>query len=209
MTTIPRAKPAAKPEHVCQFLIVLPKTDPLVWRRVQVPERYSFWDFHVAIQDAMGWKDYHLHEFVVVDLKTNRVKRIGIPGDEMPAERPCLAGWNIPIARYLNYGIGPVRYRYDFGDDWEHTVEFEELVPADHGVYPRCVAGAGACPPEDVGGTTGYAEFLRVIRDRGHPERKGMLEWAGGAFDPQGFSPQLVKFDDPAERWKIAFPATK
>jgi hypothetical protein len=205
MKTIPRAKPAGKLEHVCQVLIVLPNTDPLVWRRVQVPERYSCWDFHVAIQDAMGWKDYHLHEFVMVDVKTHRVKRIGIPDDEMPDERPCLAGWNVPIARYLNYGTGPVRYRYDFGDDWEHTVEFEELVPADDGVYPRCVAGAGACPPEDVGGTTGYAAFLAVIRNRRHPERKGMLEWAGGSFDPQAFSPQLVKFDDPAERWKIAF----
>jgi hypothetical protein len=48
---------------VHQFLIVLKGTDPLVWRRIQVPEAYSFWDLHVAIQDAMGWLDYHLHEF--------------------------------------------------------------------------------------------------------------------------------------------------
>lgn len=205
MAKSPRPKPTAKPEHVCQFLIVLPNTDPLVWRRVQVPERYSFWDLHVAIQDAMGWKDYHLHEFVLVDAKRERVKRIGIPDDEMPDERACLAGWKVPIAQHLTYGAGPVRYRYDFGDDWEHVLEFEELVPADGGAYPRCVAGASACPPEDVGGTSGYAEFLRTIRDRRHPERKAMLEWAGGGFDPHAFSPELVKFDDPAERWKIAF----
>ena len=99
MAKIPRAKRAAKPEHVCQFLIVLPRTDPLVWRRIQVPESYSFWDLHVAIQDAMGWKDYHLHEFTVVDSKTRRVTRIGIPDDEMPDERSCLAGWKVPIAR--------------------------------------------------------------------------------------------------------------
>jgi hypothetical protein len=52
--------------HVCQVLIVLARTEPLVWRRIQVPSGYSFWDLHVAIQDAMGWQDYHLHEFVVV-----------------------------------------------------------------------------------------------------------------------------------------------
>jgi hypothetical protein len=31
-----------------------------------VPAAYSFWDLHVAIQDAMGWHDVHLHEFRVV-----------------------------------------------------------------------------------------------------------------------------------------------
>lgn len=63
---------SAPPEHVCQCLIVLPRTEPLVWRRIQIPEAYSFWDLHVAIQDAMGWKDYHLHEFTVVDARTGR-----------------------------------------------------------------------------------------------------------------------------------------
>src|SRR5262245_34397001 len=108
------------PEHVCQFLVVLPRTDPLIWRRIQVPENYSFWDLHVAIQDAMGWKDYHLHEFVVVEPNSTRIIRIGIPDDEMPADRPTRAGWKVPIERYLTYGTDPVRYRYDFGDDWEH-----------------------------------------------------------------------------------------
>jgi hypothetical protein len=91
------------------------------------------------------------------------------------------------------------------GDGWDHVVEFEELVPADSGAYPRCMAGAGACPPEDVGGTRGYAEFLRGIRDRRHPEHKAMLEWAGGTFDPHAFEPRAVKFDDPRQRWKTAF----
>ena len=93
MAKIPKLKRVTKPEHVYQFLVVLPNTDPLVWRRIQVPESYSFWDLHVAIQDAMGWKDYHLHEFVIVESKTSRTRRIGIPDDEMPDERRCLAGW--------------------------------------------------------------------------------------------------------------------
>jgi hypothetical protein len=108
MAKIKPAKRAARADHVCQFLIVLPRTDPLVWRRIQVPERYSFWDLHVAIQDAMGWKDYHLHEFTLVDSKTRRVTRIGIPDDEMPDERPCLAGWKVPIDRYLDYPDHPL-----------------------------------------------------------------------------------------------------
>lgn len=205
MPKIRRTRLPPKAEHVCQLLVVLPNTDPLVWRRLQVPEAYSFWDLHVAIQDAMGWKDYHLHEFVLVDSNTQRPLRIGIPDDEMPEERPCLAGWKVPMARFLTYGTDPVRYRYDFGDDWEHTLEFEELLPADGGSYPRCVGGAGACPPEDVGGTRGYAEFLRAIRNRRHPEHRAMLQWVGGAFDPRRFEPASIEFDNPRERWKIAF----
>ena len=48
---------------VYQFKITLKDTKPPVWRRIQVPGNYTFWDLHVAIQDAMGWTDYHLHEF--------------------------------------------------------------------------------------------------------------------------------------------------
>ena len=188
-----------------QLLVVLPNTNPLVWRRIQVPQEYSFWDLHVAIQDAMGWQDSHLHEFELVDSQTDRLKRIGIPDDEFPRTPPCVAGWRIPIARYLTHGSRPVRYRYDFGDDWEHTVELEDVLPSDGGSYPRCVGGAGACPPEDAGGTHGYAEFLRAIRNPKHPEHKNMLEWVGGQFNPDEFQASAVTFDDPKERWKIAF----
>lgn len=202
----PRAKrPSTPPRHVWQFLIVLPNTEPLVWRRIQVPQTYSFWDLHVAIQDAMGWLDYHLHEFEFIDPRTNRLVRIGIPDDESPEGRATKAGWKVPIARYLGYNSAPVDYHYDFGDSWHHVLAFEDWVEADGGAYPRCVAGAGACPPEDVGGTSRYKEFLQAIRDRAHPEHNELLQWAGGRFDPHAFDPTAVKFDDPKRRWKVAF----
>ncbi len=188
-----------------QFLIVLPGTDPLVWRRIQVPDTYSFWDLHVAIQDAMGWKDYHLHEFEVRDPRTGRLVRIGIPDMESPKERPCLAGWNVPATRFFGYHARPVSYLYDFGDGWKHIVQSEDTVPAGRGRYPRCTGGAGACPPEDVGGVQRYAEFLKAMRDPKHPEHEEFLQWIGGTFDPHAFSPDAVVFDDPKVRWRRAF----
>jgi len=193
-----------KPKVVCQFLVVLPGTDPLVWRRILVPEAYSFWDLHVAIQDAMGWMDAHLHEFEVVD-PNGQLQRTGIPLDDLDDFRPTEAGWEVPIAKVLVHGLGPMRYRYDFGDDWAHTVELEGLEAADGGPYPRCVAGAGACPPEDVGGTRGYADFLQIIRNPAHPEHAETLTWVGGAFDAHAFDPAAVEFDDPRKRWRTAF----
>lgn len=62
--TFPRRRPF---KNVFQFKISLLGTDPPVWRRIQVPENYTFYDLHVAIQDAMGWLDYHLHMFEIED----------------------------------------------------------------------------------------------------------------------------------------------
>jgi Plasmid pRiA4b ORF-3-like protein len=206
MAQTKRKMKPTRAEYALQLLVVLAGTDPLVWRRIQVPGDYSFWDLHVAIQDAMGWEDYHLHEFTLVD-RNRRLKTIGIPDDEMPGAPRCVAGWRVPIRRYVLPGVGPIRYRYDFGDGWDHAVELEDLVPNDGGPFPRCVGGAGACPPEDVGGVHGYRMFLEIIGDSGHPDHARMLEWAGGRFDPEAFRADSVEFDDPAKRLEMAFPA--
>ena len=51
----------------------------------------------------------------------------------------------------------------------------------------RCVAGENACPPEDVGGIPGYAEFLAAVADPDHEEHHELLAWVGGSFDPRAF----------------------
>ena len=52
-------------KNVYQFKIELKNIKPLIWRRILVPENYTFGDLHVAIQDCMGWTDTHLHEFKI------------------------------------------------------------------------------------------------------------------------------------------------
>ncbi|HYC54061.1 MAG TPA: hypothetical protein VEL28_03895 [Candidatus Binatia bacterium] len=191
---------------VHQFLVILGDTEPPVWRRIQVPEHYTFWDLHVAIQDAMGWLDYHLHEFAIVHPKEERLDRIGIPGDEFVGERPPRASWKVKVTDYMHQSMPPILYTYDFGDDWRHVVLYEETMSAEESVqYPRCVAGARRCPPEDCGGSHGYREFLAAIENPRHPERAANLRWVGGSFDPAAFDPGKVHFDDPRERRKKAF----
>ena len=77
--------------HVYQFKISLDNISPSVWRRIQVPETYTFWDLHVAIQDSMGWLDYHLHQFETKNPKTGAKEIIGIPEeiyDDVPYDLP-------------------------------------------------------------------------------------------------------------------------
>ena len=69
----------------------------------------------------------------------------------------------------------------------------EQILPADPAVkLPRCLEGANACPPEDVGGPPGYEDFLAAIRDPAHEEHHAMLTWCGGAFDPASFDVDVV-----------------
>ena len=188
-----------------QFKITLEGVKPAIWRRIQVPETYSFWDLHVAIQDAMGWQDYHLHEFEIAHPKTGKNAPIGIPDDETEWSRATLPGWELAIADYFTMDHREASYNYDFGDDWQHRIYLEAIEQADSDLeYPRCVAGARACPPEDVGGTWGYEEFLRVIKDPTHERHQRMMEWVGGSFEPDEFDPEEVWFDDPQERWRFA-----
>ena len=91
-----------RPTLVHQFLVVLIGADPVVWRRIQVPETYSFCDLHVAIQDAMGWLDYHLHEFRLVDADEQAMVSIGIPTDEDLEDRPVVPGWDVRVSKYFD-----------------------------------------------------------------------------------------------------------
>jgi len=191
-------------DQVYQFKITLRDIKPPIWRRIQVPETCTFWDLHVAIQDAMGWSDYHLHEFEMVDPSTGLKVNIGIPDEDFGRE--ILPGWKQKIADYFSMGNRLAEYIYDFGDNWEHIIKLEKILPRDENVdYPICIAGKRACPPEDCGGIWGYENFLEIINDPDNEEYEDMIEWVGGEFDPEHFDVKEVSFDDPDKRRRIAF----
>ena len=193
--------------HAYQFKVTLPEIEPRIWRRILVPASYSFWDFHVAIQDCMGWLDYHLHLFRVTNPETGEREEIGIPDDDpFQDDTPCMPGWEIPIADSFREPGTLAEYLYDFGDDWQHEVELEavlERVPKKK--YPVCVDGARACPPEDCGGVPGYENFLRIIADPTDEEYESTRRWVGRPYDPSAFDPKKVRFDNPQKRWDFAF----
>lgn len=194
-------------DHILQFKISLKDISPPIWRRIQVPCTYSFWDLHVAFQDAMGWLDYHLHMFELSEPITRKRVNIGIPVDDgFEDDFVLLPGWPLSVANFLTLANRSATYTYDFGDDWQHAIRLERIEPRDKNQkYPICIAGRRACPPEDCGGIHGYSEFLEAIKNPDHEEHQNMLKWVGGSFDPEHFEPNSVNFDDPHERWNIAF----
>lgn len=153
---------------------------PMIWRRLMVPSTITLPELHFVIQSAMGWTDSHLHQFEIGG------KSYGMP-DEY-GEMEIVNENGKKLSALLGKEVNEFLYQYDFGDDWHHRVVVEKMQKA-HPAWsgPLCVAGERACPPDDVGGTYGYAEFLEAISDPDHEEHIDMLTWVGGIFDPAGF----------------------
>ncbi len=191
---------------VFQFEIALQGIEPAIWRRIQVPDVYTFWDLHCAITDSLGWLDYHLHRFTIKNPKTGKKEHLGIPDDAPFEDDDTTACWEKPIRDYFTEKNTTCDYLYDFGDSWHHSVILEKPLPREDGVaYPRCIAGERACPPEDVGGRPGYRQFLKSIAYLNAPDHDDMLRWVGGWFDPEWFDLNLVRFEDPRKRFGVAF----
>lgn len=167
---------------IYQVRVTLQELEPLLWRRFLVRSDVTLAKLHHVLQVVMGWTDSHLHQFIVGE------RAYGVPdpdyGDDMvmhDERRPRLS--------QVAPGQGAeFHYEYDFGDSWQHHLVVERVLPPDPGLrHARCLAGERACPPEDVGGVWGYAEFLEALHDPSHPEHDEYLEWIGGEFDPEAF----------------------
>jgi len=185
--------------NVYQFKITLKDTKPPIWRRIQVPETFTFWDLHFTIQDAMGWFNFHLHDFNIKDPITNESILIGKPQEDIFFKtKKELPGWEEKIAdRFYKENISAI-YTYDFGDNWEHDIELEKILSKKEDIkYPICLAGKLACPPESCGGIPGYYHLLEIMNDKCHEDYESMIDWLGGEFDPEEFNPDDVRFSIP------------
>lgn len=188
---------------VVRLHVALQEIEPAVTRCIEVQASLRLDRLHLVLQAAMPWQNYHLYEFEAAG------RRWGLPdpdygpdhgGDETsPAAKAQLSDMLAAA------GDAPMSYLYDFGDSWQHAITVEAtLVPDPRHLYPRLTEVAGACPPEDVGGTPGYKRFLEILADPDHPEHADLLTWAGGPFDPQVPPADELRLDvlKLARRWK-------
>lgn len=189
-----------KRTNVYQFKITLKGIEPAIWRRIQVPERYNFHDLHDAIQDVMGWHDNHLHQFDMKHPQTDEKISIGKPTSEKGFEA-LLPERKAKITEYFVNVNDKAVYEYDFGDQWQHDVVLEQIMPSEAKVkYPRCTAGERACPPEDCGGIRRYEELLKLLADPDPNQKtfKKKMDWLDFIgqhdFDPEYFELDNVHF---------------
>lgn len=172
-------------ETIARLHIALADTDPLIWRRIEMPVDANLKMLHDAIQGAMGWLDYHLWEFEAGD------RRYGLP-DPAWDEDSLSAARNTKLRALLDRGAREILYTYDMGDSWEHVVTVEAIEDGEDGAqYPRYVDGERRAPPEDCGGVPGFEMFLEAIADPRHPEHKEATEWHEGCYG-KPFDPDTI-----------------
>ena len=175
-------------DAIYQLKVTLKGSKPPIWRRLQVPGNLTLDDLHRVLQIAMGWDNAHLHQFTVgrTYYSDPLFELDDALGDVNDSTRTTLR--QVAPAEKAKF-----TYEYDFGDSWEHEILVERIVPPEPGArYPVCLTGRRACPPEDCGGIWGYAALLETIQNPDDPEREEMLDWLGGAFDPEAFDLEAV-----------------
>ena len=183
-----RRKRETDSQQIYQFRIELAHIKPLIWRQIQVPD-CSLDEFHEHLQYAMGWENCHLYLFRIYG------KLFGPVEDEMDM---WIDSTQIRLSDVIQ---DPKKqnqfvYIYDMGDSWEHEIVFEGCPEKQPKItYPRCIAGARACPPEDLGGIYGYYELLRRLAEpdaeSGDESDDEFMDWARG-FKPDEFSAAMM-----------------
>jgi hypothetical protein len=174
-------------DTIAHLKITLNDVKPAVLRRIEVPFDIRLDRLHLAIQAAMGWTNSHLYEIRARDVGwSTPLPDVDGAGDFLDARKAKLDDVLEDI------GTKTLRYIYDFGDGWEHTIKVERLGnPLPGTLYPRLIEASGRCPPEDVGGPFGYAEFLEAMRDPKHERHDEFADW----IDEDDFDPTAADAD--------------
>ena len=169
---------------IYQLKISLKGLIPPIWRQVQVDNAVTLETLHHIFQTAMGWENAHLYRFVI---------------DGLPYGDPATDGWSnvqpasqVKLAEVIDKAGHKFIYVYDFGDDWQHAVKIEKILPPDPAVNPAIgLAGRRACPPENCGGIFAYGQMLDILQDPTDEAYADVMARLGQGFDPEAF--EIVK----------------
>ena len=190
--------------------ISLLEIEPRIWQRFLIHSEATFMNLHSAIQQAFGWQDCHLCEFLdgkrgyvrpLYAMQLHRIARSehAEPHDDEP-DAPVAD--DIELRHYFSATNKRCFYVYDFGDNWQHLVEVKETLELPEKFTRRLLNGARACPPEDCGGTMGYEECceavslsksdIRKLYAYAREEVESRLEWLDG-WQPEVFALEEMK----------------
>jgi hypothetical protein len=143
---------------------------------------------HDVIQIVMGWTDSHLHEFTIGKKRYTEYPESKEDGFECGKYR---------LSDLIKRKGRTFGYLYDFGDNWKHELIIEEsrYFNPELRTEIACLDGTRACPPEDVGGVSGYYKFCKVQKDPTYEEYESYMEWSGRNYDSESFDADAVNWE--------------
>jgi hypothetical protein len=172
--------------------IYLTDIEPKITRTVTVSSDSSMYLLHHIIQEAMGWKNYHLYHFKIKNLHIGDLRLLQMDGYDGMEMNP-VDGKEIMVGEIFTAVAQTIDYVYDYGDYWKHKIELVEINHKPQQlVLPVLVSGTNACPPEDCGGSHGYEELKKVLKNVHHADYIQMLTWVGADFNPEKFNKKTV-----------------
>ena len=180
-----RNDPTGSHFEIVRLNITLKGIYPKVTRKMEVRTNTILDDLHCYIQAAMGWED--LHWWMFKALRYGKITEwCPEPGSDLPRLNS-----NDTIFDVMNFldGKQEFTYTYDFGDTWIHRIRIgSKIKPANEDRhYPYLVSGNRHCPPEDIGGTWGYDDFLKAFDDPNSSYREVLPHYFDGTtiWDPE------------------------
>ena len=173
--------------HMAELEVMLNLLTPCK-RTVVVPSDLNFYQLHRIIQNAFGWHDCHLHQFVLKKDRTCRPMKI-IQPEFMRNEDWLALDDNLESIDSTTVTVleifetqKKIEYEYDFGDGWIHTIKLKRFLPNCTTPYPHCTEAVGDAPMEDSGGAYGFDEKMKIISNPDHPEHEWISEWVRSAW---------------------------
>jgi hypothetical protein len=178
----------AVPSYVLRVSIAF--SDPLIWRRIQVPGESTLAQLHDVIQQSMGWSDSHVHQFLVGKISYEPTMKSTIIRESKRFDEHKYKLFMLEEGMQFMF-----TYLYGAGEGWEHEITLEEVVlPARELKHPLIIAGERACPPETVGDIHEYQELLTASETPDSTTGNRLQELAGRPdFDPALFDLEAAR----------------
>ena len=175
--------------------VMIEDTHPPVWRRIILPARITYADLHTILQIAFDWTDSHLHDFSF----PNTDYRVVMDEEDMDfgdcvLEKDVLIDDDLKMYKWI-------RYTYDFGDDWQHKIQFEKEDPSYKERYAQIIKWKGDNFNEDIGGVYG-AYWMESDEYNEEDEDDDWRMEPRRLFDPEAANEQLKMVPFPVRRKK-------
>jgi hypothetical protein len=206
-----------------RLIISLDDIEPVIWRRILVPARFTLNGLHRVIQAAFGWEDCHLHRFEANHVRYENPelweweptpkdwcdKLLEQGADPLEVEMlraPPRDERKVRLLDLVDEGVKEINYLYDFGDDWSHTIQIEGVEEADPRRLPELLDGERSGPPEDSGGLPGYEEIQSVFTGGAtEDEAAETAAWVGmkmgSSWTPESLDAALIQ-DRLSRTWR-------
>jgi hypothetical protein len=153
----------AGPDKSAEWLLQLTIGGTGVWRRLMLSEDSTLDELHRIIQNCFEWNNSQVYQFRGEDILDN-----GVTIKELAEQ-------------------GQMEFFYEYGTKWTVRIMFLTRYEITEKKCVRCITGAAAAPPENIGGPLRYKRLVSALNGRNDFERLSAERELGPGFNPDGF----------------------